>query len=175
MKSHPLSTDRVTLIRFIKRRCIERGITITYKSGAPIKFSAMVQALGGPAKNSRAFPWADRLWQEAGCPEVAQVHLPRVPGARALAEARAGSKEFYASAEWRALRFAVLKMANGRCNLCGRSTREHGVVLHVDHIKPRSIYPELELSLSNLQILCEDCNLGKGNRDDTDWRVGRPD
>jgi 5-methylcytosine-specific restriction endonuclease McrA len=29
----------------------------------------------------------------------------------------------------------------------------------------------LELTLSNLQVLCEDCNLGKSNTDATDWRV----
>ena len=42
-----------------------------------------------------------------------------------------------------------------------------GVVLHVDHIKPRSKFPELELSLDNTQVLCADCNLGKGAWDDT--------
>lgn len=77
--------------------------------------------------------------------------------------------DFYASEEWRRLRFKVLKTANGVCMLCGRG-RPHGVVLHVDHIKPRSKHPELELIFENLQVLCEDCNLGKGNRDDTDWR-----
>ena len=81
------------------------------------------------------------------------------------------SSEFYASASWRALRFEALKANNGSCVLCGRTTREHGVVLHVDHIKPRSRFPDLALVLSNLQVLCEDCNMGKGNRDDTDWRT----
>jgi hypothetical protein len=42
--------------------------------------------------------------------------------------------------------------------------------LHVDHIKPRSKFPHLALSLSNLQVLCRQCNLGKSNTDDTDWR-----
>jgi hypothetical protein len=78
--------------------------------------------------------------------------------------------DFYASREWRDLRFRALKRSNGCCTLCGRSPREHGIVLHVDHIKPRSRFPDLELRLSNLQVLCEDCNLGKSNRDDTDWR-----
>jgi 5-methylcytosine-specific restriction endonuclease McrA len=26
------------------------------------------------------------------------------------------------------------------------------------------------LRLDNLQVLCEPCNLGKSNRDETDWR-----
>lgn len=77
---------------------------------------------------------------------------------------------FCSRPEWRKLRFEALRESNGACCLCGRSNREHGVVLHVDHIKPKSLYPELALTLSNLQVLCEDCNMGKGNRDETDWR-----
>lgn len=76
---------------------------------------------------------------------------------------------FYESDEWRALRYKALELNGGACQCCGRS-RKHGVVLHVDHIKPRSKYPELQLALDNLQILCEDCNLGKSNKFATDWR-----
>jgi 5-methylcytosine-specific restriction endonuclease McrA len=77
---------------------------------------------------------------------------------------------FYMTEAWRALRYQVLRSSDGRCTLCGRSKPRHGVTLHVDHIKPRSHFPELELERSNLQVLCEDCNLGKGNSDMTDWR-----
>ncbi len=45
--------------------------------------------------------------------------------------------------------------------------------MHVDHIKPRRKYPELALSRSNLQVLCNLCNHGKGNWDETDWREPR--
>lgn len=78
-------------------------------------------------------------------------------------------KGFYESRAWRELRYFALKAADGLCALCGRG-KKHGVVLHVDHIKPRSKHPELELDADNLQVLCEDCNLGKSNKDDTDWR-----
>jgi 5-methylcytosine-specific restriction endonuclease McrA len=54
------------------------------------------------------------------------------------------------------------------CQSCRRSTREHGVVLHVDHILPRSRGGTDELR--NLQTLCLKCNLGKSNRDTTDLR-----
>ena len=81
------------------------------------------------------------------------------------------SPDFTSSPEWRKLRFEALKGSNGGCSLCGRSNREHGVILHVDHIKPKSLFPHLALTLSNLQVLCEDCNMGKGNRDDTAWRT----
>ena len=68
---------------------------------------------------------------------------------------------FYATDEWRKLRWRVLSVSNGKCTMCGRNS-SHGIVLHVDHIKPRSKYPDLELEIDNLQVLCEDCNLGKG-------------
>ncbi len=85
---------------------------------------------------------------------------------------RAVKNEFFLSREWQALRYQVLRNSNGRCELCGRG-KPDGVSLHVDHIKPRSRYPELALEITNLQVLCEDCNMGKGNRCTRDWR-GRP-
>jgi hypothetical protein len=77
--------------------------------------------------------------------------------------------DFHSSREWRAIRYRVLKIHGGRCQCCGASAAD-GVQIHVDHIKPRSKYPGLALELSNLQVLCVDCNLGKSNRDETDWR-----
>lgn len=77
--------------------------------------------------------------------------------------------EFYASREWQALRYEALKINGGSCQLCGRS-RKDGVILHVDHIFPRWTHPNLSLVLSNLQVLCADCNLGKGAKHSDDWR-----
>lgn len=77
---------------------------------------------------------------------------------------------FYDSDAWRELRYRALKTHGGCCQCCGaRGIR--GKPLHVDHIKPRSRHPELELELSNLQVLCADCNLGKRAWDETDWRT----
>ena len=73
--------------------------------------------------------------------------------------------DFYKSREWQELRWKALKLSNGSCVYCGRSRTAHGVILHVDHIKPRFKFPHLALELSNLQITCEDCNLGKGIKD----------
>ena len=83
------------------------------------------------------------------------------------------AREFYSSPGWRRLRYEVLAESDGRCECCGRS-REHGVILHVDHIKPRSKHPHLALEKTNCQCLCEDCNLGKSNRDERDWRNREP-
>lgn len=55
------------------------------------------------------------------------------------------------------------------CQCCGANPST-GAVMNVDHIKPRRIYPELALDVNNLQILCHECNHGKGNWDMTDWR-----
>lgn len=76
---------------------------------------------------------------------------------------------FYDSREWLAVRYEALKASAGRCSCCGARASEHNP-LHVDHIKPRSKHPELALVLSNLQVLCKQCNLGKSNTDATDWR-----
>jgi hypothetical protein len=75
-------------------------------------------------------------------------------------------ESFYTQPAWLKLRYEAFKINGRACQVC-RSTE---VKLHVDHIKPRSKYPELALDINNLQILCEPCNLGKGNWDETDWR-----
>jgi 5-methylcytosine-specific restriction endonuclease McrA len=77
--------------------------------------------------------------------------------------------KFYSSKAWKQLRYLALVNSEGKCCCCGAG-REDGAILHVDHIKPRSRYPELELSLDNLQILCMECNIGKGDWDDTSWK-----
>lgn len=91
--------------------------------------------------------------------------------ARAKMRRRANlRKDFYESREWRETRYMALQLCGAKCQCCGRS-RTDGVILHVDHIKPKSLFPELALVLNNLQVLCEDCNLGKSNKDQTDWRT----
>jgi 5-methylcytosine-specific restriction endonuclease McrA len=79
------------------------------------------------------------------------------------------SDDFLKSYEWRKLRMEVLIEQGRRCACCG-ATPQDGRCVHVDHIKPRRVFPELALEKTNLQVLCEDCNHGKGNWDHTDWR-----
>lgn len=80
------------------------------------------------------------------------------------------AKDFYQSREWASVRYAALIRADGRCSCCGASKND-GAVLHVDHIKPRSKFPELALTLDNLQVLCDLCNVAKSNIDMTDWKT----
>jgi 5-methylcytosine-specific restriction endonuclease McrA len=63
----------------------------------------------------------------------------------------------------------LLKYRDKPCMAYGCGPKQ-GVWLNVDRLKPRKTHPHLALSVSNCQILCSDCNKGKGNWDDTDWR-----
>lgn len=71
---------------------------------------------------------------------------------------------FYMREDWKNLRKQARMSYPNACMRCG-SVKD----LHVDHIKPRSKYPHLELEFKNLQILCESCNLKKGSKDSDEW------
>jgi hypothetical protein len=79
------------------------------------------------------------------------------------------SNEFLQGFEWRKLRMEALKKYKPICQCCG-ATPKSGGIMNVDHIKPRKLFPELALDIDNLQVLCGECNHGKGNWDMTDWR-----
>lgn len=76
---------------------------------------------------------------------------------------------FYVSTAWKQLRYLALRNANGACQCCGARAAD-GATLHVDHVQSRYKAPHLALSIDNLQILCGECNVGKGAWDSTDWR-----
>lgn len=84
--------------------------------------------------------------------------------------------EFYQSWEWRTLRVKVLQQYGTRCMCCG-ATPAHvtvggePVMIVVDHIKPLSKRWDLRLDRNNLQVLCQECNQGKGAWDETDFRA----
>lgn len=65
---------------------------------------------------------------------------------------------FYFSSNWLSIRRLVLKKYGKICMKC--SSKDF---IAVDHIKPRSLYPELELDFNNLQVLCIRCNSSKSN------------
>ena len=88
--------------------------------------------------------------------------------AKQRSEKQKDSQKFFRSREWRQLRYDALKLHGRKCQCCGATPET--TVLHVDHIKPRSKYPELQLSIDNLQVLCEDCNFGKSNLHEDDFR-----
>lgn len=102
--------------------------------------------------------------------------LKAAPRRRAKGAPTKEMKEaFYRSWDWRTLRMEVIKIHGRRCACCNKTpdhTNSSGqpTVIHVDHIKPLSTHWKLRLDINNLQILCDDCNVGKGAWDTTDWR-----
>lgn len=82
---------------------------------------------------------------------------------------------FYRSWEWRTIRMEVLKQHGAICQCCGsrpgdKTTGGDPVRICVDHIKPLSKRWDLRLERTNLQVLCDECNQGKGAWDETDFR-----
>ncbi len=67
---------------------------------------------------------------------------------------------FCASVAWISLRDEMRAALEPVCVTCGATDD-----LQIDHIKPRSKYPELALVKTNLQVLCRPCNLEKGASD----------
>jgi|TARA_R100000093_G_C1942977_1_gene72990 5-methylcytosine-specific restriction endonuclease McrA len=75
------------------------------------------------------------------------------------------------------LRYKILKAQKWRCNLCNtklklnKSNPWEADVAHIDHIHPyskRESYPkgfQFINERENLQGLCRNCNLNKGNKD----------
>ena len=66
------------------------------------------------------------------------------------------------------LRWQVFQRDNWRCLSCGRGV-EDNIILHVDHILPRSKGGKDEFD--NYQTLCDICNIGKSNKNQTDLRI----
>lgn len=81
------------------------------------------------------------------------------------------SPDFYKSRAWLELRYDVLRAYGGVCSICKRRASP-GNPIQVDHIKPRaSGDPASILRFSNCQVMCRDCNQGKGTRYVDDWRT----
>lgn len=72
---------------------------------------------------------------------------------------------FCESDAWLELRDLAIEKYGSVCMCCGSVSR-----IQVDHVKPKSRYPDLALDINNLQILCWPCNRTKANRHETDYR-----
>lgn len=73
---------------------------------------------------------------------------------------------FYASPEWKMTRYEALRRDGAKCACCGATEGK----MVVDHIQPLRVFWHLRLEMGNLQVLCDDCNRGKGARHADDWR-----
>jgi hypothetical protein len=128
-----------------------------------------------------SLPKKKRIWSDRRLVAEAIMNLSRPgmatpsPGSASKSNAPRPSKsnsdkfkEFYASWEWKQLRYEFLKQQQRRCECCG-ATAADGTKIVVDHIKPIRRFWHLRLDITNLQLLCDDCNMGKGSHDYTDW------
>jgi len=71
---------------------------------------------------------------------------------------------FYSSPEWDMIRKQVIKQKGRVCAECGCRIMK-SIDITVDHIRPRSKYPDLALKIENLRVLCRSCNSKKGARE----------
>lgn len=71
------------------------------------------------------------------------------------------AERFYASPEWKALHKSIILEQGNKCGECGSLIRQR-LDITVDYVLPRSKYPNLALTRSNLRLLCRRCNSRKG-------------
>lgn len=87
---------------------------------------------------------------------------------------KAQKDEFYKTWDWQKLRVKTFERYGRRCMCCGATNESidmtgKPVQIVVDHVKPLHNYWSMRLDHDNTQILCFDCNMGKGI-DETDYR-----
>lgn len=131
---------------------------IQLSKGEPVRFLALID---------KANDWLDRLEQAPASGDDAS-HVPRqATSPQAEVAERAAQRVRVMPA----LRWQVFQRDRWKCVACGRASHDD-VILHVDHILPRSRGGSD--TLENFQTLCDRCNLGKSNRDSTDLRDSGP-
>lgn len=163
--------DFITAMRTIRNKIaamtpIEREM---YRAQAAARFEA-----NGFPEDTGIVAVKGRQERKPRAPRVRSVIGKPISGAKTASKAK--REDFYKSWEWRTLRMTVLKKHGPRCMCCGSTpdqTAAHGapVRIVVDHIKPLYTHWHLRLDANNLQVLCDECNMGKGAWDTTDWRA----
>lgn len=153
--------NKTQMASMVRTMCMKDNLLDGYLTAYQKRYGASTIMSPAPAK-----PMATSR-------HIAIQHVQRQEKEKERVAVTVGKKDddFYKSPQWRKLRYEILRQRGARCECCGRTAAD-GVVIHVDHIKSRSKYPELALEITNLQVLCEDCNLGKSNRYEDDWRRG---
>jgi len=77
--------------------------------------------------------------------------------------ARAFSKSFYNSKEWKATRDYILKRDKYLCTKCGAPAEE---VHHIKHLSPSNIGDvNITMNPDNLTSLCKDCHFAEHKAD----------
>lgn len=143
------------------------GVSTRPRSKLEVTLCEAMSAAG----HQRPVGIGNKKWVATNAHVIAGVARKHIADQAERALTFQASDNFLKTFEWRRARMLALKTHGARCQCCG-ATPAHGARMNVDHIKPRRLFPELALKQSNLQVLCEACNHGKGNWDQTDWRPG---
>ena len=128
--------------------------------------SIVDQPTGAPTRWRSPPSWPS--WPLSTDEDFPDVEEEKLLAAEAAAEAAAAAPSPLDKARIPSgLRVDVFARDKYRCVMCGRAASD-GVVLHADHIVSESHGGEA--TMGNLQTLCADCNVGKGNRYTDDLR-----
>lgn len=164
---------RVDIVYILRKLAIERGFVHNKVSFNDMFQSYVLKTGKKPKKNQNKLSWLNDIFESGSC-EIMNPNSPyrRNPYKRVYKERLkvnyelAQTKDFYASPQWKALRKKAIKKYGHNCLKCGKYEKS----IHVDHILPRSHYPEEALKLRNLQVLCSKCNREKSNKSYSDYR-----
>lgn len=178
-KRHGWKGGLAPVLMILKGACIKHGLGVGDMSPYKMANSLIHHlSLNPPPGEHKQDPV---LWLCAWLKENGYKRAPYARSIKKTAKRAHGApsvmdkKVFYESWEWRTLRMKVLKEHGTACQCCGANKGEAtvgggSVRIVVDHIKPLSKFWELRLSRDNLQVLCDECNMGKGAWDETDYR-----
>lgn len=157
-----LAQQRMGQKTITKAKAIQLGLPWPLPRGWQVVAAGLVPLSALPAfKQANREKYAD----QAAKPKIKAEAKPKAKG-------KAAPKDgFYSSWEWKQVRYEALAKFSHRCQCCGWQPGDttHGYLV-VDHIKPRRKFPELALDVNNTQVLCNDCNMGKGHVYQDDFR-----
>lgn len=138
------------------------------REAAKARIEALISEKGGYSKRaleSLGVSWPPRKgWKKDLIHEA-------MTGRRVKCASSHKGRSFYSSWDWKRARYEAIRIHGNRCQCCGwrPGDTENGHLV-VDHIVPRSKRPDLALDVGNLQVLCNDCNMGKSNQFADDFR-----
>ena len=152
--SYPIPAERLT------------NLTECYALFYPVYDSYLRIAKGKPERFveliAKANDWMESRYETMEQEEASEPEIPDGISETILALAEQRVRVMPA------IRWQVFQRDKWKCCSCGRGS-QHGSILHVDHIVPRS--KGGADTLDNLQTLCSECNAGKSNRDSTNLRA----
>jgi len=95
----------------------------------------------------------DRQKYREDCNECSRVQFERAKHKSKRMESADKPKDFYNSSAWKNLSKFIRSRAGGICEMCGG---KWATVTH--HILPAKLFPNLRLSIENLEAACDSCH-----------------